>query len=395
MEEKFLRVGIQKEKTRSQRRNGPVGTLRRCAGKPAASGGLRHRPLRHSYRLDKYRPPKQYEIELDDLALPEKREILWAVFHDPERLRPKETRAGITKEAADQFSTLALRLQGRGTPEEVAHFVNQLVFCFFANSVRLLPEGFFPKLLKLAAENPDETIDDFNELFSAMEKGGRFGLEKIAFFNGGLFDGRPALRLESGDIGLLIAAGSLDWGQIDPTIFGTLFERFLDPDKRAQIGAHYTDPEKIMMIVEPVILRPLRAEWEIARAETEKLVEVAHVKKGRAFDNAMVKAEDPFYRRFRYVHQFNIVLVVDLVIFGFQWYAAGAEAVFLRNELFRYLRVLHALADFSRYEVADNSVRLPVGQDVAEIAHHHQGRCHRDVRLCRVSLRKYSIPGLA
>ena len=40
-------------------------------------------------------------------------------------------------------------------------------------------------------------------------------------------------------------------GLIDPRIFGTLFERFLDPDKRAQIGAHYTDPDKIMKMIEP------------------------------------------------------------------------------------------------------------------------------------------------
>ena len=83
--------------------------------------------------------PKQYEIELDDLADPDKRKILWAVFHDPEQLKPQLTRAGITKEAADKFSTIALRLQGRGTPEQIAHFVNQLVFCFFASSVKLLP----------------------------------------------------------------------------------------------------------------------------------------------------------------------------------------------------------------------------------------------------------------
>jgi len=70
----------------------------------------------------------------------------------------------------------------------------------------------------------------------------------------------------------LIAAASLDWSLIDPTIFGTLFERFLDPDKRAQIGAHYTDPDKIMMIVEPVILRPLRAEWDRARSRIEELL---------------------------------------------------------------------------------------------------------------------------
>lgn len=236
--------------------------------------------------------PKQYEIELDDLALPEKRETLWAVFHDPERLRPKETRAGLTKEAADKFSTIALRLQGRGTAEEVAHFVNQLVFCFFANSVKLLPEGFFPKLLKRAGQRPDRAQDYFNSLFAAMEHGGEFDMTDIAHFNGGLFDGRRAIRLDDGDIGLLIAAGSLDWSLIDPTIFGTLFERFLDPDKRAQIGAHYTDPDKIMMIVEPVILRPLRAEWETARNEIEPIAEQANQLQQTQFSKAGARSFD-------------------------------------------------------------------------------------------------------
>ncbi len=160
-------------------------------------------------------------------------------------------------------------MQGKGKPEEIAHFVNQLVFCFFASSVKLLPDRFFPKLLKLANETPEQSKQVFDDLFSAMEKGGRFGLDKIAWFNGGLFDGRRALPLDSGDIGLLQAAASLDWSQIDPSIFGTLFERFLDPQKRRQIGAHYTNAEKIMLIVEPVILRPLREEWATAKVEIE------------------------------------------------------------------------------------------------------------------------------
>ena len=42
----------------------------------------------------------------------------------------------------------------------------------------------------------------------------------------------------------------------------------MDPDKRSQLGAHYTDREKIMQIVDPVIVRPLLAEWE---AEKEKI----------------------------------------------------------------------------------------------------------------------------
>ncbi|HEU5274255.1 MAG TPA: type IIL restriction-modification enzyme MmeI, partial [Xanthobacteraceae bacterium] len=236
--------------------------------------------------------PKTYELTLDDLADPQKLDVLHSVFFDPEKLRPSETRAAVTKEAADKFSTIALRLQGRGSPEAIAHFVNQLVFCFFANSVKLLPEDFFGKLLKRAGEKPERAKDYFNQLFAAMETGGEFDLTEIAWFNGGLFDGRRALPLDSGDIGLLQAAGSLDWSQIDPTIFGTLFERLLDPDKRAQIGAHYTDPAKIMMIVDPVILRPLRDEWAAAKTGIEKLVDEAHLRRGRAFDNAMAKAEE-------------------------------------------------------------------------------------------------------
>ncbi len=216
--------------------------------------------------------PKTYEIELDELVEPSKLDLLHSVFFDPIRLRPTESRAAVTKEAADKFSTIAFRLQGRGTPGAIAHFVNQLVFCFFANSVRLLPDGFFPKLLKRAAQKPEKAKDYLDLLFGAMETGGEFDLTEIAWFNGGLFDGRQALDLDSGDIGLLQAAASLDWSQIDPTIFGTLFERVLDPDKRAQIGAHYTDPDKITMLVEPTVLRPLREQWAAAKTEIENLL---------------------------------------------------------------------------------------------------------------------------
>jgi type II restriction/modification system DNA methylase subunit YeeA len=252
--------------------------------------------------------PKSYDLTLDELADPRRLDILRSVFFDPEKLRPKETRAAVTKEAADKFSTIAFRLQGCDTPENLAHFVNQLVFCFFAHSVKLLPNGFFPKLLKRCAERPENAKQYFDGLFAAMEKGGDYDLTEIAHFNGGLFDGRRALAVQSDEIGLLQAAASLDWSQIDPTIFGTLFERFLDPDKRAQIGAHYTDPGKIMMIVEPVILRPLQDEWAAAKAEIEKLVDQAQLKRGKAFVNAMGKAEEA---RSKFIERLCNVTILD------------------------------------------------------------------------------------
>jgi hypothetical protein len=217
--------------------------------------------------------PATYEFDIDDLADPLNLAILRAVFHNPDELRSGRTRAKLTKEAADKFQTISDSLQHRQADREaVAHFVNQLVFCFFADSVKLLPNGLWKKLLQSAERKPEKSGVFLGELFERMAVGGDLAFESILEFDGGLFESGAALPLAHVEIQLLFAAASLDWSLIDPTIFGTLFERFLDPDKRAQIGAHYTDPDKIMMIVEPVILRPLRAEWEAARGDIAALM---------------------------------------------------------------------------------------------------------------------------
>jgi len=108
-----------------------------------------------------------------------------------------------------------------------------------------------------------------------MKDGGMVGFERVEWFNGGLFDTADALTLDKADVGDVLAAAKLDWSDIDPSILGTLFERGLDPDKRSQLGAHYTDRDKIMLIVEPVIVEPLTAEWAAVRAEIAGLIEAA------------------------------------------------------------------------------------------------------------------------
>jgi type II restriction/modification system DNA methylase subunit YeeA len=247
--------------------------------------------------------PAVYEFELDDLAEPANLAHLRAVFYNPDELRSGRTRAKLTKEAADKFQTISDSLQHRNPDREaVAHFVNQLVFCFFADSVQLLPNGLWKKLLQATERKPDKAKAFLTRLFDDMAEGGDFDLESILAFNGGLFDRRPPLALQQAEIGLMFEAASLDWSLIDPTIYGTLFERFLDPDKRAQIGAHYTDAEKIMKIVEPVVLRPLRVEWETVKAKVEAIMSPvleaasggsrdARRELGRRFDTARAKAE--------------------------------------------------------------------------------------------------------
>jgi len=68
------------------------------------------------------------------------------------------------------------------------------------------------------------------------------------------------------------SATRLDWSAVDPSIFGTLFERELDPDTRAQLGAQYTSREDIETLIEPVVMQPLRREWREVRAKIESLL---------------------------------------------------------------------------------------------------------------------------
>ena len=203
-----------------------------------------------------------HQITLDDLLDPYKRELLKWVFLDPERLKPEKTIDALTRDAADKFARLAITLRERGhDPQLVAHFVNRLVFCMFAEDINLLPRNMFSQIIERAFDRPDIAQGMLSQLFAAMKDGGLFGIDEIEWFNGGLFNDAMALPLTRDDLRIVGEAAALDWSDIDPSIFGTLFERGLDPSKRSQLGAHYTDPEKIMMIVRPVVIKPLLREW--------------------------------------------------------------------------------------------------------------------------------------
>jgi type II restriction/modification system DNA methylase subunit YeeA len=210
---------------------------------------------------------------IEDLADFKTRQILENVFKNPEALRPNTTRAAITQEAAQRFTELAQTLRGRGHgPKDVAHFLNRLLFAMFAEDIGLLPSQLFTKLVERSQGNPDVFEKRCKELFAAMSRGGDVAFENIEWFNGGLFDDDTVLRLESDDLKTLHGACVLDWSSIEPSIFGTLFERGLDPSKRSQLGAHYTDPETIMKIVGPVVIAPWEREWAAEKIELERLL---------------------------------------------------------------------------------------------------------------------------
>lgn len=233
-------------------------------------------------------------FQLPDLNAFEVRQKLRWAFTDPERLRPELTREKVTAAAATAFGQIAQNLIAQGHDRQrVAHFLNKLVFCLFAQDVELLPDYIFSSILDEGIKQPDDFADMLRQLFGLMSsRGGRFGTTFIPWFDGGLFDDDDVLPLHLFEIKEVAAAARLDWSAIEPSIFGTLFERGLDPQKRKQmaslfdpvsadrpsaapstgkadkgVGIHYTDPATIMKIIEPVVLRPLRREWEDVKAK--------------------------------------------------------------------------------------------------------------------------------
>ena len=207
-------------------------------------------------------PSERHRFELAEITRPEVQQRLRAIWDKPEAFRPKRTNREITEQAARTFAGTAERLRAAGVPGlQVSHFLTQCVFCFFAEDVGLLPERLFERLVNVPTE-PQRLRLQLQNLFHTMRDGGLFGPTDVPWFNGGLFATIEVPPLDPADLAALKAASSLDWSAIDPSIFGTLFERGLDPSKRSQLGAHYTDPGTILRLVEPVVQRPLLAEWQ-------------------------------------------------------------------------------------------------------------------------------------
>ena len=235
---------------------------------------------------------------------------------------PRWTSRDITEAAAQSFAALAENLRQRGATDgetaaarqqranQEAHFLTQCLFCFFTEDVGLLPGRMFERLVAHKQITPERLTQGLTQLFTTMQTGGLYGVDDIPWFNGGLFQAIAVPALSAPD---------LDWSAIDVSIFGTLFERGLDPSKRSQLGAHYTDPATIERIIDPVIRRQLLQKWELLAEQVQALMAKSKQKRraaysagGRHFkasagDAAFQKAEALFYGWLETLKNFRVL----------------------------------------------------------------------------------------
>lgn len=226
---------------------------------------------------------RRHRILLEDLRAPEVRERLRAVWLDPLSLDPSRHAARVTREVANTLADISRSMEGQPdaggtpmTPARVSAFLMRMIFTMFAEDVGLIEGAFRQKLESLRGRSA-AFVPTMQDLWRAMAKGGySVALDaQIRHFNGGLFEDVEVLPVTAAQLDLFTRAAEHDWSQVEPSIFGTLVERALDPAERHRLGAHYTPRAYVERLVNQVVLVPLREDWRGVQVEVQRALDAA------------------------------------------------------------------------------------------------------------------------
>lgn len=162
--------------------------------------------------------------------------------------------------------------------EESQHALNvlcvRLVFCLFCEDAELFPkDAFLNYLRKVEPENMRIALKRlFRALNTPIAERDPYdeSVKPFPYVNGGLFADEeeiPNFTLDIKHKLLFDVSQQTDWSSISPTIFGGIFESTLNPVTRRSGGMHYTSPENIHKVINPLFLDDLREELDSIRSE--------------------------------------------------------------------------------------------------------------------------------
>ncbi|MBS0907804.1 class I SAM-dependent DNA methyltransferase [Pantoea dispersa] len=160
-------------------------------------------------------------------------------------------------------------------------FLTRLLFCFFAEDTGIFEKGQFTSAVKSYTAEDGSDLDQFlTDLFAVMNSKTNskirlslpVHLAAFPYVNGGLFDSdEPVPELGLKGRRILLECSAMDWSEINPDIFGSMFQAVIDVEQRSRLGQHYTSYSNIMKVIQPLFLEPLRSELEKHRTNTNGL----------------------------------------------------------------------------------------------------------------------------
>jgi len=175
-------------------------------------------------------------------------------------------------------------------------FLTRLLFCFFAEDSDIFRENQFTNAIA-SHTNQDGTdlneyLDSLFEILNTPSHERELDVPKylndFPYVNGGLFSKSSfAPRFSRTTRKLIIESGSLDWAEINPDIFGSMFQAVNHADTRGSLGQHFTSVPNIMKVIEPLFLNDLYEEFEKANGNKVKLNKLLYrLKNIKIFDPA-------------------------------------------------------------------------------------------------------------
>ncbi|GMU39902.1 MAG: hypothetical protein AMXMBFR23_07680 [Chloroflexota bacterium] len=149
-------------------------------------------------------------------------------------------------------------------------FFTRLLFCFFAEDTGIFSKGQFIEAVGTLTQPDGSDVSEFlSDLFNALDTAEPQRkpnhLAAFPYVNGRLFavgehDMVPVFNKKARD--LLIESGRLLWNEINPDIFGSMFQAVVTPGQRSDLGQHYTSVPNILKTIEPLFLDGLREQFD-------------------------------------------------------------------------------------------------------------------------------------
>lgn len=181
---------------------------------------------------------------------------------------------------------------------DMNQFMTRLVFCFFAEDTEIFcRDNLFTATIEQMSDNRSENTQFIiSELFRAMDipikERETANLPRWAsdlpYVNGGLFSGNHEVpKFSRIARSYLLHAGSLNWKEINPDIFGSMIQAIADDEERGELGMHYTSVPNILKLLNPLFLDNLREQLVEAGNNPRKLLNLKkRMAKIRVFDPA-------------------------------------------------------------------------------------------------------------
>ncbi len=185
--------------------------------------------------------------------------------------------------AAELMGKLHDQLEESGyTGHALEVILVRLLFCLFADDTGIFEKDTFKELIELKSSedgsNLGALLAQFFQVLDTPREKRMTSLDEhlnaFPYVNGKLFEEfLPIAAFNSRMREILLQCSGLNWGQISPAIFGSMFQSVMDPQERRNLGAHYTSEKNILKLIKPLFLDELRAEFESLKGNKNRLGE--------------------------------------------------------------------------------------------------------------------------